>query len=56
MKILTTDNNCGNFKVESGQCLKDLQHIADCPLDKLTDKENNDVGFSRIKETVMMTK
>lgn len=43
MKILTTDNNCGNFKVESGQCLKDLQHIADCPLDKLTDKENNDV-------------
>lgn len=43
MKILTTDNNGGNFIVEHGQCLKDLQHIADCPLDKLTDKENNDV-------------
>lgn len=43
MKILTTDNNGGNFRVESGQSLKDLQHIADCPLDKLTDKENNDV-------------
>ncbi len=43
MRILTTDNNCGNFRVESGQSLKDLQHIADCPLDKLTDKENNDV-------------
>lgn len=43
MKILTTDNNGGSFRVESGQCLKDLQHIADCPLNKLTDKENNDV-------------
>lgn len=43
MKILTTDNNGGNFRVESGQCLKDLQHIADCPLNKLTNKENNDV-------------
>lgn len=43
MKILTTDNNGGNFRVESGQCLKDLQQIADCPLNKLKDKDNNDV-------------
>lgn len=50
MKILTTDNNCGNFKVESGQCLKDLQHIADCTLDKLTDKENNNVWLFPNKE------
>lgn len=51
MKILTTDNNCGDFRVESELCLKDLQHIADCPLDKLTDKENNDVWLFPNKET-----
>ena len=50
MKILTTDNNCGDFRVESELCLKDLQHIADCPLDKLTDKENNDVWLFPNKE------
>lgn len=50
MKILTTDNNGGDFRVESGLCLKDLQHIADCPLDKLTDKENNDVWLFPNKE------
>lgn len=50
MKILTTDNNGGNFRVESGQCLEDLQHIADCPLDKLTDKENNNVWLFPNKE------
>lgn len=50
MKILTTDSNGGNFRVESGQCLEDLQHIADCPLDKLTDKENNNVWLFPNKE------
>lgn len=50
MKILTTDNNIGNCVVASEQCLKDLQHIADCPLDKLTDKENNDVWLFPNKE------
>lgn len=50
MKILTTDNNGGDFRVESGLCLKDLQHIAACPLDKLTDKENNDVWLFPNKE------
>lgn len=50
MKILTTDNNIGNCVISSEQCLKDLQHIADCPLDKLTDKENNDVWLFPNKE------
>lgn len=50
MKILTADNNIGNCVVASEQCLKDLQHIADCPLDKLTDKENNDVWLFPNKE------
>ena len=50
MKILTTDNNIGKCIVASEQCLKDLQHIADCPLDKLTDKEDNDVWLFPNKE------
>lgn len=50
MKVLTTDNNGGNFIVESSQCLEDLQHIADCPLDKLTDKESHDVWLFPNKE------
>ena len=49
MKELTTDNNCGNHVVHPSS-IDDLRHIADCPLDKLTEKENNDVWLFPSKE------
>lgn len=42
MRIITTDNT-RDLLIEENSALEDLRHIADCPLDKLTDKNSNDV-------------
>lgn len=42
MNIITTDNRA-DFIIDSPEALQDLRNIADCPLDKLTDKNCNDV-------------
>lgn len=49
MKLLTTDNNYGQYVVPQ-ETIDDLRHIADCPLDKLTDKDCNDVWLFPSKE------
>ena len=50
MKLLATDN-CRDFVINDQQAVDDLRHIADCPLDKLTDKDCNDVWVFPSKES-----
>ncbi len=49
MNIITTDN-CADFVIDSSDALQDLRGIADCPLDKLTDKDYNDVWLFPSRE------
>lgn len=49
MNIITTDN-CADFVIDSSDALQDLRCIADCPLDKLTDKDCNDVWLFPSRE------
>ena len=56
MKLIATDN-CRDFVINDQQAVDDLRHIADCPLDKLTDKDCNDVsGYSQAKIAGTMTR
>ncbi|MGN0189534.1 MAG: hypothetical protein ACI395_08475 [Candidatus Cryptobacteroides sp.] len=50
MKLIATDN-CRDFVINDQQAIDDLRHIADCPLDKLTDKDCNDVWVFPNKES-----
>lgn len=50
MKLIATDN-CRDFVINDQQTVDDLRHIADCPLDKLTDKDCNDVWVFPSKES-----
>lgn len=50
MKLIATDN-CRDFVINDQQAVDDLRHIADCPLDKLTDKDCNDVWVFPSKES-----
>lgn len=50
MKLIATDN-CRDFEINDHQAIDDLRHIADCPLDKLTDKDCNDVWVFPSKES-----
>lgn len=50
MKLITTDN-CRDFVINDQQAVDDLRHIADCPLDKLTDKDCNDVWVFPSKDS-----
>ena len=49
MKLITTDNY-RDYVIDDQQAIDDLRHIADCPLDKLTDKDSNDVWVFPSKE------
>lgn len=49
MRITVTDNY-RDFVINDQQAIDDLRHIADCPLDKLTDKDCNDVWVFPSKE------
>lgn len=40
---LTITDNCRDYVINDHEAIDDLRHIADCPLAKLTDKNNNDV-------------
>lgn len=40
---LTITDNCRDYVINDHEVIDDLSHIADCPLAKLTDKNNNDV-------------
>lgn len=42
VKLVVTDN-CRDYLLNDHGVIEDLRHIADCPLDKLTDKDCNDV-------------
>ena len=50
MKLIATDN-CRDFVINDQQAIDDLRHIADCPLDKLTDKDSNDVWVFPSKDS-----
>ncbi|MGM9738174.1 MAG: hypothetical protein ACI3ZT_07160 [Candidatus Cryptobacteroides sp.] len=50
MKLNVTDN-CREYVIEKKEAFDDLRHIADCPLDKLTDKDCNDVWVFPSKES-----
>lgn len=50
MKLETTDNN-REFVINDQQAVDDLRHIAGCPLDKLTDKDCNDVWVFPSKDS-----
>ena len=50
MRIVTTDNNCGNFIVSDPQAISDLRNIADCRIDSLVDKNKNDVWLFPSRE------
>lgn len=50
MKLIATDN-CRDFVINDPQAVDDLRHIADCPLDKLTDKDCNDVWVFPSKDS-----
>ena len=50
MKLIATDN-CRDFVINDQQAVDDLRHIADCPLDKLTDKDCNDVWVFPSKDS-----
>ena len=50
MKLNVTDN-CREYVIEEKDVLDDMRHIADCPLDKLTDKDCNDVWVFPSKES-----
>lgn len=50
MKLIATDN-CREFVINDQLAVDDLRHIADCPLDKLTDKDYNDVWVFPSKES-----
>lgn len=50
MRIVTTDNNCGNFVVSDPQAISDLRNIADCRIDSLVDKNKNDVWLFPSRE------
>ena len=50
MKLNVTDN-CREYVIEEKDVLDDMRHIADCPLDKLTDKDCNDVWVFPSKDS-----
>lgn len=50
MRIVTTDNNCGNFIVSDPQAVRDLRNIADCRIDALVDKNKNGVWLFPSRE------
>ena len=49
MKLIVKDNY-RDYVINDQQAIDDLRHIADCPLDRLTDKDCNDVWVFPSKE------
>ena len=50
MRIVTADNNCGDFIVDDPRAVQDLRNIADCRIDSLVDKNKNDVWLFPSRE------